>query len=59
MEPELPREAYRLIFRSLDAEIARLVANGLTREQACDKVACCALARQAESAQEKARAKAS
>lgn len=51
-ERELPREAWREIFKSMDAEIERLVARGVDREEACAKIAGYALARQSQAAQQ-------
>lgn len=56
-ERELPREAWRPIFHAMDAEIDRLVARGVDREQACAKLAGYALAKQADAAQQESRKK--
>lgn len=55
MERELPREAWRTIFRDMDATIERVLAHGLTAESAWAKIASYALAKQAEAAAEQAR----
>lgn len=55
MERELPREAWRTIFREMDATIERVLAAGLTAESAWAKIASYALARQSEAAVEQAR----